>query len=82
MHEPIEDSVSQRNASREHTNVYAGMQVHNVDQNLVLVISFVIKFFPSCIDDLECFANLHHTSGQCFYELGTAGVIGLSGRTG
>jgi hypothetical protein len=39
MHEPIEDSVSQRHASREHTNVYAGMQVHNFDKNFGLVMS-------------------------------------------
>ncbi len=82
MREPIEDSLSQRHASREHTNVYAGMQVHNFDQNLALVVSLVIKLFPSFIDDVECFANIHHTSFQCIYELGTAGVIGLSGRTG
>ncbi|XP_046445727.1 ral GTPase-activating protein subunit alpha-1-like isoform X1 [Daphnia pulex] len=39
MHEPIEDSVSQRNASREHTNVYAGMQ--NVLQIFITQVASV-----------------------------------------
>jgi|LakMenEpi03Aug12_release.lakeMendotaPanAssembly.Ray.scaffolds.fasta_scaffold434610_2 hypothetical protein len=82
MHEPIEDTVSQRHASREHTNIHAGMQVHNFDQKLLF--GFVIKLFPELVFYifLECFANFHHTSGQRVYELGTAGIIGFSRRTG